>query len=157
MGPAKTYNQDGIVFQNENSTFDPVTAVPANLGKGYALRTAAGALLGRIVYSVAAGGAGMQLKGSYTPDYNPLTLVGCQGIAARDTSANNLAGTATFAAATTVAVTLPIAEPDANYLIFFDNPANQTLWVTSKTASGFTINSSASNSTTVGWLLIRHL
>jgi type IV secretory pathway component VirB8 len=99
----------------------------------------------------------MQVAGSYTPDYNPLTLVGCQGIAARDTSANNLAGTATFAAATTVAVTLPIAETNANYLIFFDNPANQTLWVTSKTASGFTINSSVSNSTTVGWLLIRHL
>jgi hypothetical protein len=157
MGPAKMYNADGIVFQNENSAFDPVTAVPANVGKGFALKTAAGALLGRIRYRSSAVGAGMEIAGSYTPDYYPLTLVGCQGIAARDTSANNLAGTATFAAATTVAVTLPIAETNANYLIFFDNPANQTLWVTSKTASGFTINSSVSNSTTVGWLLIRHL
>ena len=157
MGPAKMYNADGIVFQNENSTFDPVTAVPANVGKGFALKTAAGALLGRIRYRSSAVGAGMEIAGSYTPDYYPLTLVGCQGIAARDTSANNLAGTATFAAATSVAVTLPIAETDANYLIFFDNPANQTLWITSKTAAGFTINSSVSNSTTVGWLLIRHL
>jgi hypothetical protein len=157
MGAAKMYTADGIVFQNDNSSFDVVTAIPANVGKGYALRTAAGALLGRIHYRSSAVGAGMQIAGSYSPDYYPLTLVGCQGIAARDTSANNLAGTATFAAATSVAVTLPIAETNANYLIFFDNPANQTLWITSKTAAGFTINSSASNSTTVGWLLIRHL
>lgn len=99
----------------------------------------------------------MQLAGSYSPDYRPLTIKGCQGIAARDTAANNLAGGATFSASTTVAVTLPIAEPDANYLIFIDSPANVTHWVTSKSTTGFTINASASNSNTVGWLLIRHL
>jgi hypothetical protein len=157
MGPAKMINQQGVTIEAQNSSFDPLTLIPANLNRGLALKTQSGVTLGRIRYSNAASGNGMQLAGSYSPDYHPLTIVGCQGIAARDISANNLAGTATFAASTTFVVLFPRAETDANYLIFFDNPANQTLWVTSKTTSGFTINSSVSNSTTVGWLLIRHI
>jgi hypothetical protein len=159
MGPAKMHNQDGLVIENDNTSSNALTLKTPGVGKGLELRRQSGnVLLGTIGYSNTGGGSiGMQLAGSFTPDYRPLTIVGCQGIAARDTSANNLAGTATFSASTSVAVTLPNAEPDANYLIFFDNPANQTLWVTSKSTTGFTINSSASNSTTVGWLLIRHL
>ena len=99
----------------------------------------------------------MQLAGSWSPDYRPLTIKGCQGIATRDTSANNLAGAAQFSASTTVAVTFPVAEPNASYLIFISSPANRTHWITGQTASGFTINASASNSDTVGWLLIRHV
>lgn len=157
MGPAKMINQQGVTVEAQNSGYNPLTLIPAALNRGLALRTQAGVIVGRIVYSNAAGGIGMQLAGSYSPDYRPLTIKGCQGIAARDTAASNLAGTATFLASTSVSVTLPNAEVDANYLIFFDNPANQTLWVTSKSTTGFTINSSTSNSTTVGWLLIRHL
>jgi hypothetical protein len=157
MGPAKMVNQQGVVVENQNSSFHPLTLKAPNLNRGLQLQTEVGLVLGSLRRSNVAGGSGMQLAGSYTPDYRPLTLVGCQGIAARDTSANNLAGTATFSAATTVAVTLPVAEPDANYLIFISSPANRTHWITSQTASGFTINASASNSDTVGWLLIRHL
>lgn len=71
---------------------------------------------------------------------------------------NNISdtGTSTFAAATTVAVTLPVEEPDTNYFVLFENPANQILWVTSKTTTGFTVNSSVSNSTTVGWFVLRN-
>ncbi len=157
MGPAKMVNQQGVTIESQDSSYDPLTLIPANLNRGLTLKTPAGVTLGGLRYSNAASGVGVQLAGSFTPDYRPLTIKGCQGIAARDTSANNLAGTATFSASTSISVTLPNAEPDANYLIFFDNPANQTLWVTSKSTVGFTINSSASNSTTVGWLLIRHL
>lgn len=158
MGPAKMQNQQGVVIENDNGSYNALTLKSSALTKGLELRRQSGNLfLGALAYSNAAGGNGMQLAGSYTPNYRPLTIKGCQGIAARDTSANNLAGTAVFSASTTVAVTLPIAEPDANYLIFLDNPANQTLWVTSKSTTGFTVNSSVSNSTTVGWLLIRHL
>ena len=157
MGPAKMVNQEGVLIEAINASSEPLTLIPANIGTGLALKLANGTLLGKIQYSNAAGGNGTQIAGSYTPDYRPLTIKGCQGIAARDTSANNLAGTATFSASTSVVVNLPIAETDSNYLIFFDNPANQTLWVTSKTTTNFTINSSVSNSTTIGWLLIRHL
>ena len=158
MGPAKMQNQQGVIIENDNGSYNALTLKIPNLTKGLELRRQSGnVFLGTLAYSNAAGGNGMQLAGSYTPDYRPLTIKGCQGIASRDTSANNLAGAVTFSASTSVAVTLPNAEPDANYLIFFDNPANQTLWVTSKATTGFTINSSASNSTTVGWLLIRHL
>lgn len=157
MGPAKMVNQAGVTIEAQDSTYEPLTLIPANLNRGLALKTQAGVTLGRILYSNAAGGVGMQLAGSYSPDYRPLTIKGCQGIAARDTAANNLAGVATFSASTTAAVTLPIAEPNANYLIFIDSPANVTHWVTSKSTTGFTINASASNSNTVGWLLIRHL
>lgn len=65
-------------------------------------------------------------------------------------------GTATFAAATTRVVTLDVAEPDTNYFVLLENVANQTLWITSKTTAGFTINSSVSNSTTVSWLIYRN-
>ena len=156
MGPAKMVNQAGVTIEAQDSTYEPLTLIPANLNRGLALKTQAGVTLGRILYSNAAGGVGMQLAGSHSP-YRPLTIKGCQGIAARDTAANNLAGGATFSASTTVAVTFPVAEPDANYLIFIDTPANVTHWVTSKSTTGFTINASASNSNTVGWLLIRHL
>lgn len=157
MGAAKMVNQAGVTIEAQNSSFEPLTLIPANLNRGLALKTQAGTTLGSIVYSNAAGGVGMQLAGSWTPNYRPLTIKGCQGIAARDTAANNLAGVATFSSGTTVSVTFPVAETNSSYLIFIDSPANITHWVTSKSTTGFTINASASNSNTVGWLLVRHL
>ena len=65
-------------------------------------------------------------------------------------------GTATFAAATTVAVTLAAAEPDAGYHIaLVDLPENNTFWVTSQTTLGFTINAASVSSATIGWALLR--
>lgn len=66
-----------------------------------------------------------------------------------------ITGTATFAAATTVAVSFTTAEPSAAYHVNIDGGENKTFWVTSKTTTGFTINASASTSATVGWELIR--
>lgn len=56
-------------------------------------------------------------------------------------------GTATFASAGTVAVTLPEEEPDANYRVALGPQANETMWVTNKTTTGFTLNSSNGTST----------
>lgn len=81
--------------------------------------------------------------------------LGIGGISSTATSPNNFMGTATFAASTTVAVTFAVAEPDSTYYIFLEPSANQTLWITSKSTSGFTINSSVSNSAAVRWMLIR--
>lgn len=66
-----------------------------------------------------------------------------------------ITGSATFVAGTTVAVTFATPEPDANYRIYVSPDANRTYWATSETTSGFTLNASASNSDTVGWLLMR--
>jgi hypothetical protein len=158
MGPAKMHNQDGVVIENDNGAFNPLTLKTVGIGKGLELRRQSGnVLLGTIGYSNAAGGLGMQLAGSYSPDYRPLTIKGCQGIAARDTAANNLAGTSNFSASTTRTVTLPIAEPNANYLIFLEAEGNQKLWISAKTSTNFTVDSDVSSSNAFGWLLIRHL
>jgi hypothetical protein len=55
-----------------------------------------------------------------------------------------------------IVVTFPAAEPDAFYYIQLTGDGNQTLWVTNETATGFTINRSATTGTRkVNWLLIR--
>lgn len=64
-------------------------------------------------------------------------------------------GTATFAAATTVAVTLATTQPDTNYRVSLGSQANKTFWVSGKTTTGFTLNASASSSDTVEWSLTR--
>jgi hypothetical protein len=157
MGPAKMYNKEGLIIDNWDGTFDTLTVGISALGKGLRLRrNSDGAVLGSLAYSNAAGGIGMQLAGSYSPSYRPLTIKGCQGIAARDTAANNLASTATFAASTQRVVTLPVAEADANYLIFLEARANQRLWVSARSTTTFTVDSDVSSSNSFGWLLIRH-
>jgi hypothetical protein len=157
MGTAQMYNQQGLVIQNDDSSYNALTLKSSGIGKGLELRRQSGdVLLGSLSYASAAGGVGMQLAGSYST-YRPLTIKGCQGIAARDTTANNLAGTSAFSAATSVTVSLPVAETDANYLIFLMPQANQKLWVSARTASTFTVQSDVSSSNSFGWLLIRHL
>ena len=158
IGPAQMYNQQGVVIQNDDSSYNALTLKSSGLNQGLELRLASGdVFLGTIGYATAAGGNGMQLAGSYTPDYRPLTIKGCQGIAVRDTAANNLAGTGAFSASTTATVSFPVAEADANYLIFLMPQANQKLWISARTASTFTVTSDVSSSNSFGWLLIRHL
>ena len=61
-------------------------------------------------------------------------------------------GSATFAGSSTVAVNLPVALPDAAYTVSLSGSASETFWVTSKTTTGFTLNSSnASSTATVDW------
>lgn len=64
-------------------------------------------------------------------------------------------GTATFVADTSVAVTLPVAQPDTNYTVTINGVDNRTYWVTAKSTTGFTLNASASNSDVVGWAVMR--
>jgi len=158
MGPAKMHNRQGVIVELDDSAYSPLTVKTIGFNKGIELRRQNGnVLLGTIGYSNVAAGIGMQLAGSYSPDYRPLTIKGCQGIAARDTAAQNLAGTSTFSASTTRTVTLPIAEADANYLIFLEARANQKLWISARTTTTFTVESDVSSSNGFGWLLIRHL
>ncbi|API58467.1 hypothetical protein BSL82_03420 [Tardibacter chloracetimidivorans] len=64
-------------------------------------------------------------------------------------------GAATLSSGT-VAVSLYPEEPDDTYEVFLSTGVNETLYVTSKTTSGFTINSSNGSSTAdVAWLVVR--
>jgi hypothetical protein len=156
MPTAVFYNQQGFSARNDNALYDAITAISPNLNSGFGLKTNTGVLLGSLRFSNAAGGIGMQIAGSLSP-YRPLTIKGLRGISQSDTSAQNLAGEASFSASTTRVVSLPTAETDANYLIFLQARANQTLWVSARTTTNFTVESDVSSSNGFGWLLVRHL
>lgn len=65
-------------------------------------------------------------------------------------------GTDTFSSAATKTVTFGTTEPDANYKINLAGNVNETFWVTSKSTTGFTLNSSNATSTaSVDWTVIR--
>lgn len=68
---------------------------------------------------------------------------------------NAFSGTATFAAATTVAVSFAAAQPDANYGVVLGPTANKTFWVTAKGVNGFTLNASSTSSDAVDWFVYR--
>jgi hypothetical protein len=156
MGPAKMVNQEGIIVESQDNSYDAITVVPANLGRGIVLQRNDGVNLGSLRYSNSAGGIGMQIAGSLSP-YRPLTIKGLRGISQSDTSANNLAGTSSFSASTSRVVSFPVAEADANYLIFLEARANQKLWVSARTTTTFTVESDVSSSNVFGWLLVRQL
>ena len=64
-------------------------------------------------------------------------------------------GTASFAAATSVAVALNPALSDDRYNVFLETPENRTFWITSKTKAGFTLNASTATSITIGYSIVR--
>lgn len=64
-------------------------------------------------------------------------------------------GSATFAAATSVAVTFTTAEAAATYDIFVAAADDNYHWASSKATTGFTLNAKNSTSVTVRWQLIR--
>jgi len=70
-------------------------------------------------------------------------------------TADRVTGRATFASAATKAVSITTRE-NASYNVALSGGAKETFWVTSKTTSGFTLNSSNGASTaTVDWALTR--
>ncbi|HEV2178327.1 MAG TPA: glycosyl hydrolase family 28-related protein [Stellaceae bacterium] len=64
-----------------------------------------------------------------------------------------LKGTATFVAATTIAVSLGVTLPTATYQVSLGGNAAGFVWVTGKSTTGFTINCSAANSNSTDWTL----
>jgi len=69
---------------------------------------------------------------------------------------NNQTGIVTFVSSNTVSVTLPVAMPDTNYRISLAPNAQETIYVSARTTTGFTIKSSKANSTaSVDWIVLR--
>jgi hypothetical protein len=69
--------------------------------------------------------------------------------------ANSQAGSCTFAAGVSCAVTLPVTEADASYLVVVSCSDSRIFWSDTKLTTGFTINASASTSGVCDWRLIR--
>lgn len=77
-------------------------------------------------------------------------------ISATGVRGKNLRGAAAFASAASVTVTFNATEPDANYFIEISSNANETIWWSSPSTTGFTLNSSNATSTaTVHWFIVR--
>jgi len=69
--------------------------------------------------------------------------------------ANSQAGSCTFAAGVSCAVTLPVTEADASYLVMVSCSDSRIFWADTKATTGFTINASASTSGVCDWRLVR--
>jgi hypothetical protein len=154
MGPVQFHNQQGVVLRNDDGNYDTLTVRTPNLNSGIKVTDYNGNLLATWRYRSIGGNSGTIIGGTISP-FRPFGIVACYGISTNETPAGNLAGTAVFVASATVNVTLQVAEVNANYSVFLENTGNRTLWVTSKTTTGFTINASASSSDSAAWLLIR--
>lgn len=78
-------------------------------------------------------------------------------VASLDPTTNMQSGTATFLAANSVLVTLPVELPSTDYQVFITGSTLEGFWVSNKTTTGFTINSSApgGSSAAVDWLMVR--
>jgi hypothetical protein len=113
----------------------------------------AGALLASLTWVTDANTSLIELTGSNAS----LCVTGIAGISQTTTRARNLRGTATFAAGTTVAVSFPVAEADANYTVQLTPKADPVgrLWTSGLGTGGFTINNSSSTSIAVDWLIVR--
>lgn len=85
------------------------------------------------------------------------TLPVCRGGYSTTANTTSMKGTATFAAATTVAVAFPTTQYDAVYRVMLTPQADPVgrLWVSSKATTGFTINNSSSTSIAVDWQVVR--
>ena len=65
------------------------------------------------------------------------------------------AGTATFPNATSVQVTFSPVEPDTNYRVAICPQASGTFWVTGKATTGFTLQSAATSTALIDWVVFR--
>lgn len=68
---------------------------------------------------------------------------------------DTISGTATFSASTTVGVTFAADEPDTAYGVYLDAFADENFWITSKTTSGFIINTGTVTSSAIEWSVYR--
>lgn len=80
----------------------------------------------------------------------------CTGLSATSVLSRNLSGASAFAGAGTREVAFYTAEPDTAYRVFLAGRTNETFWVSNKTTSGFTANSSnPSSHAEFDWFIVR--
>lgn len=87
---------------------------------------------------------------------NPSPLGNISGLSASTILSKNLCGTATFAGASPITVTLPNVEIDGSYRVFIQGSNGEDFYPSNFAAGSFKINSSnAASIATVTWLLVR--
>lgn len=74
------------------------------------------------------------------------------GVAWRREGPIRQSGTATFDAASSVAVTFTTEFANESYVVTPESPSNHTFWITNKMTSGFTLRCSGTISNTVKWI-----
>ena len=78
------------------------------------------------------------------------------GLASQFNTLNFQKGVAVFPSSNTVTVTLPSALPDTTYAVGLSANANETVYVSTKTTTSFTLKSSKTGSTaSVDWTVSR--
>lgn len=79
------------------------------------------------------------------------SLINTQGLSTTSVGARNLRGTCSFSSAVTCVVSFPTNEADATYFVATSCPVT----VGSKTAAGFTMTATGTNSNSCDWVLTR--
>lgn len=99
-------------------------------------------------------GGGLLIDGG---DLQIVKATSVRGLSSSTVPANNLRGRSTPSSGTAVAVAFGTAEPDANYYVVLTGAQDRKYWVTSKTTSGFTINTDSAWTVAdlIDWVLIR--
>lgn len=64
-------------------------------------------------------------------------------------------GAVSFGGTASVSVTLEPALPDDRYNVLLDVPENRVVWVSAKSAAGFTLTTGDATSATVGYTIAR--
>ena len=137
--PAVQGGTEALALEGTNAVFTTTAGV------GWVLYDTSNTLIGGLSYNT--GPIGMR-------------ATGIKGISQSNTVANNLAGTDTFAAATTKVVTFANNETNANYRVqitWTSDPgaAVTRWWVSGKGQTGFTVNVNAATSAPFDWVIIR--
>jgi hypothetical protein len=151
--PVHVYNSNSMVYECTDVTYPALDARIGGVGKG--IRVSSVAALSYFEANYAASGK-FELTGLNGVSLYPKTVL---GISQSATRAENLAGTATFSAATTKTITFATAEADALYRVLVTwtsdpGSSNTRWWVSSKTTTGFTLNVPASTSASFDWLIV---
>lgn len=152
MPPFTLRNQRGLIVQNDDAGFDAVAVRASSNGRGYTLSRGNGLLLGSWRQRPSLGST---LSGNDLD--HPLFMSAVGGISGTAVECQNVGGARTLASGASN-VTFPgyLTEVDANYRIQLTGNAAEHFYVTAKSTTGFTINSSnAASTAVVDWFMYR--
>ena len=155
FGPVHVYNSNSMVYECTDATYPALDARIGSGGLGKGIRVSSASAVPLFEGNYVASGK-FELTGVPGVSLYPKTVL---GISQSATRAENLAGYATFSAATTKTVTFATAEADALYRVLVTwtsdpGASNTRWWVSSKTTTGFTLNVPASTSASFDWLIV---
>lgn len=88
-------------------------------------------------------------------DKEPVTTIAWRRFFRALLARSPVSGTVTFAAGTSVVVTLNPPLPDERYNVLVEASENNRFWVTGKSGAGFVLNADTPTSATLGYTTVR--